>query len=234
MKLSRFFDFIKSNKKTVNATQKQGTDDLPSIATSTWIDAYFKVFFAPSSKNWTKQTSETYTANIRQSIVNYIFQNYPLHRTHRIANVKSSIVDKKVEFLIRFRERSIQEVQNPIYGLLEPTFRYSPIDFISDKQMFVELDKALCKQFGIPYTFLPITTGKFNNQGEPIIEFRLKTFFASHRVIDELELYSKCPEIAESCFPNKGIVNFIKLNETRAKQDKKWIKAVDNLLDRHF
>ena len=128
-------------------------------------------------------------------------------------------------------------MQDPIYGLLDPTFKYSPIDFISDKQMFVELDKALCKQFGIPYTFLPITTGKFNNQGEPIIEFRLKTFFTSHRVIDELELYSKCPEIAASCFPNKGIVNFIKfikLNETRVKQDKKWLKAVDNLLDRHF
>ena len=232
MKLPSFFDFIKNNKKTVNATQKYGTNDLPSIATNTWIDAHFKFFFTPL--NLTKQTLETYMANIRLNIARGILQNYPLHR---IANVKSSIVNNKVEFLIRFRERSIQEVQNPIYGLLDPTFGYSPIDFISDKQIFVELDKALCKQFGIPYTFLPVTTGKFNNQGEPIIEFRLKTFFTSHRVIDELELYSKCPEIAASCFPNKGIVNFIKfikLNETRVKQDKKWLKAVDNLLDRHF
>ncbi|EET90483.1 MAG: hypothetical protein LVQ97_02880 [Candidatus Micrarchaeales archaeon] len=232
MKLPSFFGFIKSNKKTVNATQKQGAVDLPNIATDTWIDTYFKVFFTPSSENWTKQTSETYMANIRLNIANNILRNYPLHR---IANVKSSIVNKKVEFLIRFRERSIQELRDPTYGLLlDPIFGYSPIDFILDKQKFVELDKALCEQFGIPYIFLPVTTGKFNKQGEPIIEFRVKTFFTSHRVIDELELYSKCPEIAESCFPNKGIVNFIKLDETRIKQDKKWLRAVDNLLDKYF
>ena len=46
MKLPSFFDFIKNNKKTVNGTQKYGTNDLPSIATNTWIDDYFK-FFLP-------------------------------------------------------------------------------------------------------------------------------------------------------------------------------------------
>ncbi len=238
MKLSNLFDFIKSNKK-VNTIENQCVDGLPSIATNPWIEVYFKIFI-PFNKILGNQTIENLTKTsivnsliekYRIRIATFIIKNYP---TTRAVNVKSRIIHKNVEFLIRFRKRSIEELQHPVLGLLDPVFGYSPIDFIPDKQRFVELDSALCKYFSMAYSFLPITTGKFNNQGEPIIEFRLNTLFTAHRVIDELELYSKCPKIAESCFPNKGIINFIKLNETRVKQDKRWLEAVDSLLDRYF
>lgn len=254
---------------------------LPKVATSTWINAYYKFFFMPP-KNWTpKQIEENVgftrmiLTNLVGSINRYEIENEPVGYinpaigktaiiTHkrwdkgsrftfrRVFTVKGSLSETEgiPEYLIRFREggrEGIDVNDQKVRGKdITPkdklTYGYSPIDFIADRGLFLELDKAICAHFHMPHNYnetraLP----KFNEKGEPIIEARLDNFFISHRVADRLTLHNECPEIEQACFPDKGMFDFIDYcrnniknqDASGAKYMTKWLKSVDKLLKKY-
>ena len=110
--------------------------------------------------------------------------NVSQYTFHRVFTIKSTPLNenqKQVEFLIRFREgdrNGLRLEDKKIHNKEIPsteriTYGYSPLDFIPDANMFIELDKALTKAFNI--VDFKFTTVKvfFDENSEPCVQARI-------------------------------------------------------------
>jgi uncharacterized C2H2 Zn-finger protein len=172
---------------------------------------------------------------------------YSFHRIPTIKYVKSQKDTKQmVEFLIRFREggREGQMLDNytvhnlPVYKNEKLTYGYSPLDFISDAGLFIELNKALIYYFKIQGNSKPIFAISFNENDEPCVLQQLSNIlFMKNRVIDRINLMKTAPEIDEAVFKMK-IKDVIEFEENYVKKNKgkdtemvkEWLNAVDKLI----
>ena len=281
---------------------------IPDIATTTWINIYYRILYMPPL-NWSDKQVELAASankgfimnimgNIRRVViggktigyvnpvlgVNPLFNSPPLYvrRAYglldpngniflvsrevfesisrgtaleypfrRVQTVKSTPLNgnqKLVEFLIRFREGGWnglrledKKIRNKEISPTERiTYGYSPLEFIPDANMFIELDKALTKAFNIVDFKFTTVTVFFDETGEPCVQARIGgTLYVEHRIVDRIKLAKEAPEIEKACFPDKGLNDFIEFERNYVKNNegsqgieniKKWLNAVDNLI----
>ncbi len=281
---------------------------IPDIATTTWINIYYRILYMPPL-NWSdKQVELAVSANksfimnvigsIRRVVidgktigyinpflgVNPLFNSttfygrraygllnpingnaFPISREvyesikkgtafeypfHRVYTVKSTLLNgnqKLVEFLIRFREggwNGLRLKDKKIHNKeISPTERitygYSPLEFIPDVNMFIELDKALTKAFNI--VDFKFTTVKvfFDENSEPCVQARIGgTLYVEHRIVDRIKLAKEAPEIEKACFTDKGLDDFIKFEKNYVKKNKgkdtetikEWLNEVNKIM----
>ncbi len=176
--------------------------------------------------------------------------NVSQYTFHRVFTIKSTPLNenqKQVEFLIRFREggwNGLRLKDKKIHNKEIPsteriTYGYSPLDLIPDANMFIELDKALTKAFNI--VDFKFTTAKvfFDENSEPCVQARIGgTLYVEHRIVDRIKLTKEAPEIEKSCFPDKGLTDFIEFEKNYVKKNKgkdtetikEWLNAVNKLM----
>ena len=176
--------------------------------------------------------------------------NVSQYTFHRVFTIKSTPLNenqKQVEFLIRFREggwNGLRLKDKKIHNKEIPsteriTYGYSPLDLIPDAYRFIELDKALTKAFNI--VDFKFTTAKvfFDENSEPCVQARIGgTLYVEHRIVDRIKLTKEAPEIEKSCFPDKGLTDFIEFEKNYVKKNKgkdtetikEWLNAVNKLM----
>ncbi|MCL5007182.1 MAG: hypothetical protein M1164_00680 [Candidatus Marsarchaeota archaeon] len=177
--------------------------------------------------------------------------NVSQYTFHRVFTIRSTILNgnqKIIKFLIRFREggRNGQWIgdkkkyTSKISSTERLTYGYSPLDFIPDINMFIELDKTLTKSFNIQGDFrAPTVAIFFNEKKEPYIQTRIgMNLYVEHRVVDRIKLAKEAPEIEKKCFGDKGLDDFIEFEKNYVKKNKgkdtetikEWLGKVDNLM----
>lgn len=173
---------------------------------------------------------------------------YPFSRVYTVKSTLLNGNQKLVEFLIRFREGGRNGLRledkkirtKEILPTERITYGYSPLDFIPDANMFIELDKALTKSFNIQGDFRsPTVAVFFNEKKEPCIQTRIGgTLYVEHRIVDRIKLAQEVPEIEKKCFGDKGLDDFIEFERNYVKKNKgkdtetikEWLSKVDNLM----
>lgn len=192
------------------------------------------------------QTSDEISKALQKGKVS----QYTFNRVPTFKATLSNSNQRMVEFLIRFREGGFEgrrlndkrvytrEIA-PTEGL---TYGYSPLDFIPDVDMFIELDNALTKAFNIYSDFKDRTVIVFfNKNNEPCIQARIgRSLYLEHRMVDRIKLAKEAQEIEKACFTDKGLDDFIDFERNYVKNNKdskgvenikKWLNAVDKLME---
>lgn len=172
---------------------------------------------------------------------------YPFRRVHTVKSTPLNGNQKLVEFLIRFREGGWNGLRledkkirtKEILPTERITYGYSPLDFIPDANMFIELDKALTKAFNIVDFKFTTVTVFFDETGEPCVQARIGgTLYVEHRIVDRIKLAKEAPEIEKACFGDKGLTDFIEFEKNYVEKNKgkdtetikEWLNAVNKLM----
>ena len=214
----------------------------PLFNSTTFSGRHMYALLNPITSNAFPVSKEVYENIKKGNVLQYPFS--------RVPTVKSTLLNgnqKLVEFLIRFREGGRnglrledKKIHNKeILSTERITHGYSPLDFIPDANMFIELDKALTKVFNI--VDFKFTTVKvfFDENSEPCVQARIGgTLYVEHHIVDRIKLTKEASEIEKSCFPDKGLTDFIEFEKNYVKKNKgkdtetikEWLNAVNKLM----
>ena len=205
-------------------------------------DRHMHGLFDPFSRNFFPVPREVF-----ESLEKGNGSQYTFHRVYTVKGTPLNDNQMQVEFLIRFREGGWEgrrlEDQKAYTKEISPTekltYGYSPLDFIPDANMFIELDKALTKAFNIVDFKAATVKVFFNENGEPCVQARIGgTLYLEHRIIDRIKLTKEAPEIEKACFTDKGLDDFIKFEKNYVKKNKgkdtetikEWLNEVNKIM----
>lgn len=198
--------------------------------------------FDPLSSNFFPVSREVFESLEKGDVSQYTF-----HRVYTVKGTPLNDNQRQVEFLIRFREGGREgrrlEDQKAYTREISPTekltYGYSPLDFIPDVNMFIELDKAIMKAFNIVDFKFPTVSVFFNDNGEPCVQARIGgTLYLEYLIIDRIKLAKEASEIEKACFTDKGLNDFIEFEKNYVKENrgkdaekvKEWLNKVDKLV----